>query len=783
VVPSPTLEGPTLQQALAAGERPPAAILIGVGDPDLLNDIASTLPETNLLALEPTLAAAQRLVAQPRVAALRQSGRLVVLAGPDYAGATEAWKLFKASTGMPPTFVHPAFERQAGEVTRARLIAAKIVLGARQNENARKRFAGPYLLNTLTNLPVIARESNAATLFDAFPGVPAVVVGAGPSLDRNLDDLRAIADRALIIAVDTATRPLLAAGIRPHLIVSVDPSDVNGRHLNDLADASDMWLVAEGSLHPTVFPQFTGRTFTFKVSRHHPWPWLATQQADRGTLQAWGSVLTTAFDLACNAGCNPVVFAGADLAYTGRLLYCRHTIYEPDWSHLTTDAARAEFFDRAYFESHTTSLEADVHGQDVLCAPRFVQFRDWLVARANAACDREILNATGGGILHGGRIVQSTLKESLGHQSVSDHGLADRLASAWHQGVVPSLGISLRRKLDHVLQRRDDEQQLAHWAAFAKDTVSVAQIAERGVFALRALEGSHRGDITGWKERLSDLMQSVELRRQLDLVLHERDEARTQRDQALAERDSAIRVRVVVEQERDAALAAVAAIPFTGHYLKWRTGRLRVLMDSWGHVDLRGARVLEMACGHGDVGGFFLSLGAHVTFTDAREEHLAVVRERYPSAVTVQHDANLPIPMPEGGRYDYVIHMGLLYHLRRDRIAASIANACELGRHVVLETEVCDSDDPTLIVEMNEAGPDQAFDGHGCRPTSACVERILDDLKVRWTRHDDPRLSTDFHVYDWKPLNNGRYFDPDAARANPAAQQQVLRRFYTIETE
>src|SRR5439155_23928291 len=143
-------------------------------------------------------------------------------------------------------------------------------------------------------------------------------------------------------------RPLLAAGIPPHVAVAVDPSDLNAQHLRDLPDTRGVWLVAEASVDPTVFPQFARRTFTFRVSNHHPWPWLDEHGLGRGQLQAWGSVLTTAFDLACKAGCNPIVFAGADLAYTGGLLYCRNTVYEPEWSHLATDAERAREF-QPYF--------------------------------------------------------------------------------------------------------------------------------------------------------------------------------------------------------------------------------------------------------------------------------------------------------------------------------------------------------------------------------------------------------------------------------------------------
>jgi 2-polyprenyl-3-methyl-5-hydroxy-6-metoxy-1,4-benzoquinol methylase len=771
-----------LLDALAAGEHPPAVIVVGTGEGQMLENIVRRLPATNVVVLEPSLEAARRLLAHSAVVRKIEQGHLLLLVGPTYGGATDAWKLLGKISGMPPLFVDPALEQERpDDAAVAKLAAARMVLGAVQNDQARRRFAGRYLLNTLTNLPVIATESDVTSLFDAFPGMPAVVVAAGPSLDRNIAELKTLENRVLIVAVDTAVRALVAADIRPHLVVSADPSEANARHLNDLPNASGMWLVAEGSVHPTVLPQFAGRMFAFKVSNHHPWPWLAAHRAERGTLQAWGSVLTTAFDLACRMGCGPIVFAGADLAYTNRLLYCRNTAYESDWSHLPTDEARVELFDRVYFPNHETSLHADVDGREVLTAPRFIQFRDWLVARADAAGDRRIVNATGGGILYGGRIDQSDLTTVLAQHPPVDEAspISGRLAQAWHKGIAQGVEAGVRRGLDRVLQRHDKpHDQLAAWADFGKDTVTLDEIASRTLFALRGIDNIHRGRSSRWAEDVAELMQTVELTRQLHIAERERDEARSARDSALAERDIAVQARSQAERERNEA--AVAA--FLGHYSSWRTHRLRVLMDLWGRHNFRDATVLELACGHGDIGAFFLSLGADVTFVDAREEHLAVVRTRYPDATTVLHDANHPLQPPKGSAYDYVVHMGLLYHLRPDAVAASLANVCTLGRHVVLETEVCDSDDPSMIIATCESGFDQAVDGVGSRPSSAFIERTLNGCGVRWQRHDDPRLNTGFHIYDWEPLNNGRYFEPNAARADPSAMQQVLRRFYTIET-
>ncbi len=60
-------------------------------------------------------------------------------------------------------------------------------------------------------------------LLGRFEGFAAVVVGAGPSLDQNVHHLREVRDRALIVCVDVAVKTLLAHGVTPHVVATLDP--------------------------------------------------------------------------------------------------------------------------------------------------------------------------------------------------------------------------------------------------------------------------------------------------------------------------------------------------------------------------------------------------------------------------------------------------------------------------------------------------------------------------------------------------------------------------------
>jgi hypothetical protein len=332
----------------------------------------------------------------------------MVLGGPDFDGAANAWRVLGRIAAEPPRLIHPviAVARREATVAAARIVQ-KAIAGALANERARRQFAAPYLLNTLRNVPAIARESDAGALVDRYRGMPVVIAGAGPSLNRNLEELRPYRDRAIFIAADTALKPSLAAGLSPDFVVAVDPGVPNARHLTHLPPC-DTALVAEASVQSESLDAFVGRTFLFRVAAHHPWPWLASAGVETTMLRAWGSVVVTAFDLGVAIGGDPIVFIGADLAYTGGQPYCRGTVYEEDWALRVTNGESLEDIWRGDVARNPAVIEVHA-GEPIATASHLTQFRDALLHAARSA-SANVVNATGAGILRGDGIEQGSLQ-------------------------------------------------------------------------------------------------------------------------------------------------------------------------------------------------------------------------------------------------------------------------------------------------------------------------------------------------------------------------------------
>lgn len=401
-------------------------------------------------------------------------GRLRLVTGPEYQGAADFARMLDGLSDIA-VVSHPLRTRWEPEVmARATSVATRVAQNAKANGRTRRRFAGPYLLQTLSNLSAIAREADVQALDGQFRGVPAVVVGAGPSLDDNVEELRALHDRALIVTADTALGPLVSHGVRPHIAVAVDSSELNARHVTSVAATHDVALAAEGSVHPSAWQSFAGRIFTFRVANHDPWPWLHAAHVRRGEVKTWGSVLTSAFNLARRMGCDPIVFAGADLAFTGMRPYCRGTIYDAMWQEWIDKGCTWEALMDEYFSRQPEVWRPDVFGHSTRTGPHLLSFRDWLVEQTSTGEER-FINATGAGILHGGRIEQARLTNALAGAPPVPHlrrAVFERHATCTgRSGDVARVAHLLRQA-----HERSSALPLQRWKDFAANTVTEDQI-------------------------------------------------------------------------------------------------------------------------------------------------------------------------------------------------------------------------------------------------------------------------------------------------------------------
>ena len=186
---------------------------------------------------------------------------------------------------------------------------------------------------------------------------------------------------------------------------------------------------------------------------------------------------------------------------------------------------------------------------------------------------------------------------------------------------------------------------------------------------------------------------------------------------------------------------------FSGHYADWTIKRVRRIIQQYGANFFAGKRILDLGCGYGHVGSLFAHLGATVVYADARGEFAEAVLKKDPNGTFIQADLDNEFPFE--GPFDLILNVGLLYHL--SNVKAFLKNCCHATTQMVLETEVCNSADPNLILFVDEDSQyyDQSFNAKGSRPSPAYVEQCLQELGCSVEPLVDDSCNSGFHSYNW----------------------------------
>lgn len=175
--------------------------------------------------------------------------------------------------------------------------------------------------NTLYNMKQMIFHHHIGQIREMFSvmnlaDIPVIIVAAGPSLDKNIKELKRAEGKALIIVVDAALRAVIREGIKPDLVCTVDPNPPE-RFFTDM-DLSDIIWCCEYAAKPSVIEQYGKQIYYFGFFERQ---WNETLSRMLGypfpALPTGGSVSSIAFALACFLGFTKIVFIGQDLAFTG----------------------------------------------------------------------------------------------------------------------------------------------------------------------------------------------------------------------------------------------------------------------------------------------------------------------------------------------------------------------------------------------------------------------------------------------------------------------------------
>jgi len=272
---------------------------------------------------------------------------------------------------------HPPTRQLAGDAVAAFAEAVtQFVAYARTNVATTLVNAAVTCRNLAHNLGHYAAGASINALKGAAAGHPAVCVAAGPSLARNVGHLAqpGVRDRLVIIAAQTALKPLLQRGVRPHFVTALDYHEISRRFYDGLPALDDVTLIAEPKANKAILDHYPGPV---RVCRS---PFLDTLLSPVGPavdgIPAGATVAHLSFYFAQYLGCDPILLLGQDLGFSDGLYYCPGTAIHEVWASEMNPFNTLEMMEWKRVARHKAMLRKfeDVHGRPIYSDEQMVTY-------------------------------------------------------------------------------------------------------------------------------------------------------------------------------------------------------------------------------------------------------------------------------------------------------------------------------------------------------------------------------------------------------------------------
>ncbi|MBW1713893.1 MAG: motility associated factor glycosyltransferase family protein, partial [Deltaproteobacteria bacterium] len=292
------------------------SVLLGMGLGYTLRSIMEVMEEEHhIIVIEP-VAHIIRLALGLHDYSEAISSNTLILAGPDLGELTRI--VSSAETILCRGEINMSVENYANALRPDYFPLAqhvrRMVNQIASNNNTVTAKGMEIACNEIQGLPYTIRCRGVAELANAFKGFPAILVGTGPSLAKNIHHLKKAREKAVIIATGQALRSLLAYEVKPDFICTIDFAPNNATHFDGLLSTEDVPLVALCRAHPPLIRDYQGPIFVNGVP--HDNHFLGQLWQAKGVITAGNSVAHLCFSLAKLIGADPVVLVGHDMAFS-----------------------------------------------------------------------------------------------------------------------------------------------------------------------------------------------------------------------------------------------------------------------------------------------------------------------------------------------------------------------------------------------------------------------------------------------------------------------------------
>lgn len=436
-------------------------VLVGVGLGDALERLLRAHDRTEICVLEHNLGLIRAAMERFDFSKAMDERRLAFAC--DLPGQTPRMVFTAALHAMPmfgrATVTHGYTGSDPGYLELLREL--RIHTGQKELEvRSEANGARLNLENVFGNLGVHLESAPLKKFSSVFAGVPGVLVCAGPSLQRNIGVLSQYSGRVAVLAVSSALRRTMQAGVEVHATNVVDYSHLSQRYFRDLPGKAPP-LFAHPRCNSSVLESYSGEVVTCDDELISAMNIKGVEP--HGVLPHGGNnVSHYGYQILRALGCNPVIICGLDLAYSFHFTHIAGSAVHDEWAASAGRLSSLEFQQIMFLTAGLSDKFAvkDPYGAkiftDELLESAGLHFEEFLARERVANPEWVTLNCT-----EGGRVLDGVENRSLA-EALAEHALPGRvnlegmnsLLDSAHSGALARLraGLAEMRALERSLR-------------------------------------------------------------------------------------------------------------------------------------------------------------------------------------------------------------------------------------------------------------------------------------------------------------------------------------------
>lgn len=275
------------------------------------------------------------------------------------------------------------------------------------DRNTKIFFSKIWFESTVSNLKYLHKSKPIKNISNLYENRPAIIVSAGPSLSKNIKQLKEFENKAIIFTGGRTLKALRDENIEPDFLSIIDAQELSYELVDGIIEKSNTILAHSEIIPNKVLKKHKGNRLFYPYS-----PWVKELVEDPKYNFTHSSVAHTCTKLAMYMGCNPIIFIGQDLAYTDNKVHSENAEF--------TQEKLKEKEDITKVVSESDIYVKDINGKPIRTSMTLDLFRQQFEEIIKENKQFKFINSTEGGANIEGTEVKKLLENKELFKEISE---------------------------------------------------------------------------------------------------------------------------------------------------------------------------------------------------------------------------------------------------------------------------------------------------------------------------------------------------------------------------